>query len=79
MSASELLLILLVALVVFGPKKLPMLARHLGQLVVKGRDYKQQAVAIWQLYLNEQQLQENKNRSQKAEASYSLDNAPDKQ
>ncbi|HBI22397.1 MAG TPA: preprotein translocase subunit TatB [Legionella sp.] len=70
MSTSELLLTVVVALVVFGPKKLPMLARHLGQLIAKGHHYQQQALAIWQSHLNKQRLQENRNRAQEADASY---------
>ncbi len=75
MSAGELCLTLLVALVVFGPNKLPMLAQHLGQWVTKGRRYKQLVLATWQSMLNEQQLQENRKKAQAAEASYILDNA----
>ena len=58
MSAGEFFLTLLVALVAFGPNQLPMLAKHLGQWVAKGRRYKQLAVATWQSQLNALQLQE---------------------
>ena len=75
MSAGEFFLTLLVALVAFGPNQLPMLAQHLGQWVAKGRRYKQLAVATWQSQLNALQLQENRNKAEEAEASYSLDNA----
>lgn len=78
MSVSELLLILLVALVVFGPNKLPMLAKHLGQLMAQYHRYQQRIRDIWPVLLKEHLLQENKNRAEKAERSYSLDNPPDK-
>lgn len=42
MSISETLMILIVALVVFGPDKLPELARHLGKLFAKGKRLKEQ-------------------------------------
>ncbi|MEX2322540.1 MAG: twin-arginine translocase TatA/TatE family subunit [Acidimicrobiia bacterium] len=38
-SASEFLLITLVILVVFGPRRLPMLARKLGRLLRELRGY----------------------------------------
>lgn len=70
MSSGELLLTLLVALFVFGPKKLPMLAYHLGKLIGRLNGYKQQAVIFWQQQINEQQLQENTEKAEKADASY---------
>ena len=77
MSASELFLTLVVALVVFGPKKLPMLARHLGQLIAKGHSYRQQAHVLWQSQINEQRLQENRHQAQEADALYPQDSATD--
>jgi sec-independent protein translocase protein TatB len=70
MNFSELLLILVVALLVFGPKKLPMLAYHLGKLVGQFNHYKQQLTALWQHQLNEHQLQENLKKAQKADENY---------
>ena len=70
MSGGELLLTLLVALFVFGPKKLPMLAYHLGKLFGRFNEYKQKAVAFWQQQMNEQQLQENTKKAEKADANY---------
>ena len=69
MSAGQLLLIVLVALVVFGPTKLPTLATHLGQLLKKVNEYKQQARLIWQQYVNEQQLKENIQKAKDADIS----------
>jgi len=73
MSMAELFITMLVALVVFGPKKLPMVARHLGRLLGRFNHYKQQAAMLWQQQLKEQQLQENIKKAQKADASYEND------
>ncbi|WED42814.1 Sec-independent protein translocase subunit TatA/TatB [Legionella cardiaca] len=70
MSSGELLLTLLVALIVFGPNKLPMLAEHLGKLFRHVNYFKQQAIAFWQAQLNEQQLKENTRKAEKADALY---------
>lgn len=70
MSSGELLLTLLVALVVFGPNKLPMLAEHLGKLFRHINHFKQQASAFWQAQLNEQQLRENTRKAEQVDALY---------
>ncbi len=70
MSGGELLLTLLIALFVFGPKKLPMLAYHLGKLFGRLNGFKQQAVAFWQEQINEQQLQENTKKAEQADENY---------
>lgn len=74
MSTGQLLLTLLVALLVFGPDKLPMLARHLGRIFVKFNGYKQLIIQSWQKQLQqdikEQQLMDNTKKAQKADASY---------
>ena len=43
MSMGELLLTTLIALLVFGPERLPALARHLGKLIQYINRYKQEA------------------------------------
>ncbi len=73
MSAGELLLTLLIALLVFGPSKLPMLAHHLGKLIQRLTHYKQQLAIFWQSQLNEQQLQENIKKANQADSNYPLD------
>ncbi|KTC86911.1 Sec-independent protein translocase subunit TatA/TatB [Legionella brunensis] len=70
MSGGELLLTLLVAIVVFGPNKLPMLAEHLGKLFRHLNYFKQQAMAFWQAQLNEQQLRENTRKAEKVDVFY---------
>lgn len=71
--SSELLLILIVALVVFGPKKLPMVAQHLGKLVARLNTYKQQFDVFWQQQLHQQQLQDNIRKAEKADSNYQQD------
>lgn len=73
MSLGEILLTFIVALAVFGPAKLPMLAHHLGKLVAKFNYYKQQADIFWQEQLKQQQLQENIKKARKADAGYQAD------
>lgn len=70
MSSSEILLSILVALIVFGPNKLPMLAKHLGKLLRQINSVKQQATLIWHNQLKEQQLQENYRKAEKADRLY---------
>lgn len=64
---SELLVILLVALIVFGPSKLPMLAEHLGKLLRQYTHYKQQVAEFWQQQLAEQALRENQKKAEKVD------------
>ena len=73
MSIGELLLTLVVALFVVGPKKMPMVAHHLGKIVARFNGYKQQAATFWQKQLNEQQLQDNTRKAEKADAGYLQD------
>ncbi len=73
MSTGQLILTALIALLVFGPTKLPMLAHHLGQLINRLHYYKQQALIMWQKQLTEQQLEENSRKAKEADASYQQD------
>lgn len=68
--SAELLVIFIVALIVFGPEKLPMLARHLGLLVRQFNRLKAHAATLWQQQLNEYQLQENKRKAEEADKQY---------
>jgi sec-independent protein translocase protein TatB len=70
MSSSELFLTFLVALIVFGPNKLPMLAEHLGKLFRQLEFFKHQAATFWQKQLDEQQLRENTLRAEQADMIY---------
>ncbi|MBI2784973.1 MAG: twin-arginine translocase TatA/TatE family subunit [Legionella longbeachae] len=73
MSGGELLVILIVALIAFGPKKLPMLATHLGLLLMKFNQIKTQAFTLWQLQLKELQLEENQRKANAADEQYKKD------
>lgn len=70
MSSSEIILSFLVALIVFGPNKLPMLAEHLGKLLRQINLLKQQASLIWHQQLKEQQFLENNRKAEKADLLY---------
>ena len=70
--SSELLLIIIVAMIVFGPNKLPMLARHLSHALKHYHSFKQQAASLWQGYLNEIQLQDNQRKAEIADQQYQL-------
>ncbi|HHT0594402.1 TPA: Sec-independent protein translocase subunit TatA/TatB [Legionella anisa] len=70
MSGGELLVIFIITLIVFGPKKLPMLATHLGLLVRKLNQLKVQAAMLWQQQLNALQLQENQRKAKEADEQY---------
>lgn len=70
MNSMELLVILVVALIVFGPNKLPMLAAHLGKLFRKAHHLKEQLQAFWETQIQEQQLLENQRKAEKADTHY---------
>lgn len=70
MSSGEILIILIVALFVFGPKKLPMLATHLGLLLRKVHQIKKHFSVLWQQQLNEITLIENQRKAKEAEEHY---------
>jgi sec-independent protein translocase protein TatB len=67
MITGELLVIFAVGVVVFGPNKLPMLARHLGLLWRYKSRLHEQLNQFWQKSLLEQQLLENQQKAEKAE------------
>lgn len=70
MSLGELLVIGVVAMMVFGPKKLPMLANHLGKLYYQCLKLNQKARTVWEDILAEQQLLDNQARAEKADTLY---------
>lgn len=70
MSAAELALTMFVALVVFGPSKLPMLAHHLTKFLQTCRHYQRLIGQFWQQQLNEHQLQDNQRKAQEADERY---------
>jgi sec-independent protein translocase protein TatB len=68
--SGELLLIFIVALIVFGPSKLPMVATHLGLLMRKINQFKELAASFWQQQINEHQLQENQRKALEGDNQY---------
>ncbi|MCC5792711.1 MAG: twin-arginine translocase TatA/TatE family subunit [Legionellaceae bacterium] len=70
MSLAEVLVILLVALLVWGPTKLPMLLRHAFHLKKKLDAWQQQWQAFWQAQVKEQALLENQERAKEADKYY---------
>lgn len=70
MSSGELILTLFVALVVFGPNKLPMLAEHLGKLYRFFKLCRNQLGSAWEKLVSEQQLLENQKKAAAADKQY---------
>lgn len=69
MSSGELLLTLLVALLVFGPQKLPMLAQDLGRLFAKYQKLKSQLSCIQEA---SQHLHTHEEQALAADKQYAL-------
>ena len=67
---SQLWVVLVVALFVFGPNKLPLVASHLGRLIRRINQFKGLVTAFWQQQLMEQQLQENMKKAQEMDVHY---------
>ncbi len=70
MSASECLVTLGVALGIFGPKKLPLLAQHLGWCMNKINTLKQYYQQQWHHYREQLALQERIEQAQQADHQY---------
>lgn len=70
MNLAELVLIFAVALVVFGPTKLPMLATHLGLMIRKIQQTREHIHGLWQQQLHEVQLLENTKKAEDADKLY---------
>lgn len=74
MSSGELFIILIVALLVFGPDKLPMLAEHLGKLAQRGNRIINNMRKKWDDELQIQQLNDNIKRAEIADIAYQQNN-----
>ena len=68
--SAEILLILLVAVIAFGPNKIPMLANHLGKAIRMFHQFRQQITEIWQSQIHEEQLKINKEKAAQADEEY---------
>lgn len=70
MSLSELIVIFLVALIVFGPSKLPELGYNLGKLIAKARQLKAQLEHLLQQHQQQLALEENIKKAEQAAQHY---------
>ena len=70
MSFAELVLIFLVAVIVFGPKQLPMVARHLGLVINTLAQLKEKAAQVWNTQVKEWQLLDNEQKAADADKHY---------
>lgn len=77
MSTGELLLILLVTIIVFGPNKLSMLAGHLGQLFRYINRCKDEIAKIWQTEQLDYQLKKNQQKALEADRQYKISESSD--
>ncbi len=67
---SEVLLIFFVAILVFGPNKLPMLAEHFAKFLNGTKNLKKQIDDFWQHTLAKQTLYNNQHKAVKADEIY---------
>lgn len=72
MNSAELLLTAAVALLVFGPKKLPMLATHLALVIRKIHQIRAQASALWQQQTAQLTLEDNLKKAEEADKKYAV-------
>lgn len=70
--SGELLLIIVVALVVFGPNKLPTVAAHLAQCMRYYHQRKADLTRAWHSHYQAACLQVNEDRAKEADAAYQL-------
>jgi sec-independent protein translocase protein TatB len=68
--SGELLVILIVACVVFGPNKLPLLARHLGLCVRYMHQLREQWGRLYTEQMNAVQLLQNQEKAREADNVY---------
>lgn len=68
--SGELLVILVVAIIVFPPKKIPELAHILTQIWRAGASLKEQAWIFFQVEIQKQQLVDNQHKAEKADKLY---------
>lgn len=68
---SKLLLVFVVFIVVFSPKKIPFLVKEISRIFVKYNFYKQKLIDFWNInFLQELNLLENNKKAQAADQIY---------
>lgn len=67
---AELVLIFLVALIVLGPSKLPMVAEHFAKSIRFFNQLKQEWLALWDAKMHKLTLEENERKAKKADVLY---------
>lgn len=70
MSGGELLLTGFVALIVFGPSKLPGFLKHIGFVLSKLNALKERAHLLWQVEMKKEALLENEKKALVADKEY---------
>lgn len=70
MSFGELAIVLIVALIVLGPQRLPVVARAIGRLFAKAQHFTNQFQEEVDQYLKEEQLRDNINRAEEVDKLY---------
>ncbi|MFZ4076850.1 MAG: twin-arginine translocase TatA/TatE family subunit [Legionellaceae bacterium] len=73
---GELLLIALIALLVFHPKKWPMVIRHAGILVKRLKSYQATMHAVWTAQWAEVTLLDHEKKAKDADALYASSKDP---
>lgn len=67
---SELLLIFVVALLVFNPKKWPMVIQHATKAIQYIKHYQALAYDNWKTKMSEMKLSDNEKKAKEADALY---------
>lgn len=73
-SSGELLLVTIVALILLGPKQLPMITEYLGRWFKKYRDFSHRIKDQFEQFEKQQLLAENERRAQNTDKQYQQNN-----
>ncbi|MBN9230323.1 MAG: preprotein translocase subunit TatB [Legionella sp. 40-6] len=66
----EILVILVVAILVFPPQKLPLLAKHMGYLLRQANRFKAHLHYWWEQQMHAAELEENQRKAEAADKHY---------
>ena len=70
MSLFELLIIALAGFILFGPKELQAMVRHVGKLIHLWKTAQAKLAEIWQQQQHHLQLEENLKQAKKVDSDY---------